>query len=667
LERLFSGEVEERSDALSKGARALTTGDQSDALFQDIYREGHTIKGTARMMGFIAVSDAGKLLEDAWKGLRDAEQVPTPALAAALESLSGELLPAIAADPASGTPGLAAGMRAVREALTIDSVPEEAPVAPPTAETGDLGGLLRTLDSGAFGEKVRVNADGLFRLINEVCSLRLDAEALRGAIEQLSDAVGDQVELREALVRLTDLVTTTETNVIELQDRAVDLAAAPLSDITGSYQQLVRYLARRADKDVRFELVGDHHSVDRQVLERLSDPIRHLLVNAVEHGVEPAAERMAHGKPPTATLAVDLAVADNRLTIVISDDGSGIDWAAVRKSAEAKGLLAKGDSGDLEALRAVLLSPGFSTLVTGDITGEGMGLASVAEAVEALHGTLVLDSEAGSGTRITITVPTSHALQDVVLFRSAGQMWGIPELAVIDRVAASTVELAETPIRTEMVWNGSSIPVMSFAETVGLRASNDSSSILVVSSPGGPVGFAVAEDLGQRQVAARDLGPVLDGVPHLTGAALLGGGDIVVLVDSARLAARARQVPGSDAPRRRVFVVDESRGARQVVGGALGSAGFEVDLAGSPTEALSVLANQEFDAIVLDYVLPTMDGATLAGRVRDLGITAPIVVLSGAATAEDQEKALASGADAFLNKNDVREGALAALIRELIG
>jgi len=210
------------------------------------------------------------------------------------------------------------------------------------------------------------------------------------------------------------------------------------------------------------------------------------------------------------------------------------------------------------------------------------------------------------------------------------------------------------------------VPVTSFAEAVGLRAIGEPTCVLIVSSPIGPVGFAVEEDLGRRQMVTRELGPVLDGVPHLTGAALLSGGDIVVLVDAAKLADWTRQVPDPNVPRRRVFVVDDSRGARQVVGGALGSAGFEVDLAGSPTEALSVLADQEFDAIVLDYVLPTMDGATLAARVRDLGITAPIVMLSGSATAEDQEKALAAGANAYLDKDDIREGALAALIQELL-
>ncbi len=666
LKSLFGDEVGERSDALVHGARALATGDFANGLLQDMCREGHTIKGTARMMGFLAVSDAGKLLEDAWGELRDGEQIPDQALADALEALSLELLPALAADPATGTPELAEGMRAVRQAMRGDAIPLQEPATRAVSEPSDLGGLLGTLDFEGFGETIRVNAAALFRLINEICSLRVDAEALHSAVDQMEELIDDQAEIEVSLTSLNELVATAEKAVIDIQDRAVDLAAAPLSEITSTYPQLVRYLARKVGKDVRFEIVGDHHQVDRQVLERLSDPLRHLLANAINHGIELPAEREAFGKPPTATLAVGFDVVDHRLTISVEDDGSGIDWAVVREMAVQRGLLDEPDSRDLEALRSVLFSPHFSTAQPGELVGDGMGLATVAEAVEALHGTFVLKSEAGSGTRFTLTVPTSHALQDAVIIRSAGQMWGIPEISVIDRVPTDSAEFVETPSRTEMIWNGTTVPVTSFAETVGLRALGEPTSVLVVSSPVGPVGFSVEEDLGRRQVAARELGPVLDAVPHLTGAALLGGGDIVVLVDSAKLADRARQSPDPDAPRRRVLVVDDSRGARQVVGGALGSAGFEVDLAGSPTEALSVLAEQQFDAIVLDYVLPTMDGATLVARVRELGITAPIVVLSGAATAEDQKKALAAGANAYLDKNDVREGGLAGLLRELI-
>jgi chemotaxis protein histidine kinase CheA len=669
LQRLFGGEIAERSDALLKGARSLASGDVSDQLLQDMYREGHTIKGTARMMGFNAVSDAGKLLEDAWRELRDGEQRPSAGLASALETLAGELVPAISVDPETGTPGLAAGVRAVRSALKGE--PVETAVTPtagvaPAMESGDLGGLLGTLDSWAFGENIRVDAAGLYQLINEVCALRVDAEALQSALGGITRSLDDRAAIESAVVELGDLVGRAEKAVIGLQDRAVDLAAAPLSELTGTYQQLVRYLARKANKEVRFELVGDHHAADRQILEGLGDPLRQLLVNAIEHGIETVEEREAQGKPSTATLAVRFEVVDHRLVVVVEDDGSGVDWASVRAAAVSRNLLPEGVLADTETLRSLLFAPNFSTAGPSELVGDGMGLNTVAAAVESLHGTIVLESEAGSGTRVVITVPTSRALQDAVLIRAAGQTWGIPELAILDRVPIDRAELSTGQPRLEMAWQGSVVPVSSFSDVVGLRDESEPTCILVVSSPVGPVGFSVAEDLGRRQVAARQLGPVLDGAPHLTGAALLGGGDIVVLVDPARLAERARTVPATEGSRSRVLVVDDSRGARQIVGGALGSAGFEVDLAGSPTEALSVLAEQNFDAIVLDYVLPTMDGATLAGHVRGLGISAPIVILSGAATAADRSKALASGADAYLDKDDVRKGALAALIRDLI-
>jgi two-component system chemotaxis sensor kinase CheA len=237
---------------------------------------------------------------------------------------------------------------------------------------------------------------------------------------------------------------------------------------------------------------------------------------------------------------------------------------------------------------------------------------------------------------------------------------------VLDSLPLEGVEVVETPHRSEMKWQGATIPVLSFAEAVGLIEPDPLERALVVSSPSGPVALLVAEEIGRRQVAARELGPILGGVPHLTGAALLGGGDVVVLVDPARLAERARAVPEQVESRPRVLVVDDSRGARQVVGGALGSAGFEVDLAGSPTEALGALAENDFDAIVTDYVLPTMDGTTLVKKVRELGIDVPVVVLSGQATARDQSRVLAAGADLYFDKDDVRRGALAAALRDLV-
>lgn len=667
LKQLFIGEVDERAGRLVAGAAALTRAAPDEDLVRTMIREGHTLKGTSRMMGFIALADAGKALEEAWRAIGAGEIDPEPSVAAALGSLAEELRRAVHADPMTGTWGLGAGMRALRQTLrTPDADPAPLAEARPPRADRDLDGLLGAIDSWAFGENVRVNAADLFRLINEICSLRVDTEALAVAVTTLEQSIDHPSGRAEDLRRLVGLVGTAEKSLLDLQTMAVDLAAAPLSEITGTLPQLVRYISRRAGKEVRFELVGDDHAIDRQVLERLSDSLRHLVVNAIQHGIEVPEERQAAGKPPTATLELRAEVREHRLSIVVEDDGRGIDWSAVRRAAVDRGLIDDGTADDRDVLRTLLFSVNFSTASPSETIGDGQGLATVAAAVEALHGTIVLDTEPGRGTRVTLTVPTSRALQDAILVTAAGQTWGVPAIAVLDRLPLASVPIVDPGTGPEMRWANATIPVIAFAEAVGLRESTEPQRVLVVSTATGPVALTVSAELGGRQVAARELGPILDGVPHLTGAAMLGGGDIVVLVDPNRLAARARAAEDRTPTRHRVLVIDDSRGARQVVGGALGSAGFEVDLAASPTEALSVLAEATFDAIVMDYVLPTMDGATLAGRVRALGVTAPIVMLSGAATVEDQKRAFAAGANAYFDKDDVRQGALAAAIHDLI-
>ncbi len=663
LKALFRDEVMERSGRIAAGSGLLASGSAPDGTYLDLKREGHTIKGTARMMGFTEIGDAGRLIEEVMQAVIENRAPAGVALWKALARVAEVLPPALdgaTADLVTACSALDA-VASGREPDQVDRGDEGATVhslAPGSEATpgasGDLDGLLVALDSWAHGETVRVNAAELFRIINDICSLRIDVEAMASLIDSVSIGETEEEErLRASIGAAGGLATG-------LQDRALELAAAPMEEVTSTFSQLVRYVARKADKEVRFELVGDEIAVDRQVLERIGDPLRQLLVNAVRHGVETPEVRAAAGKPPTATVALRATIEDNKLRVVVEDDGGGIDWEAVHHTARECGLIEPDENPNADRLRAVLISSGFSTAAPDDIVGDGSGLATVAEAVEQLHGSLNIESAAGRGTRIEIVVPTSRALQDVVLIAAAGQIWGVPALAVVDRLTIDD-EVGET-----VAWQDGEIPVFSFAESVGLIDEEPLTRILVVSGSGGPVGFGIGRDLGDRQVAARELGPLLDGVPHLTGAALLGAGDVVVIVDPVRLVERARQVRDLPDSQPRVLVVDDSRGARQVVGGALGSAGFAVALAASAAEALELVAHERFDGIVLDYVLPEMDGATLVQRIRDRGVDAPIVMLSGQATSQDQARALAAGADAYFDKDDVRKGALTSVLVELM-
>jgi len=682
---LFYAEVTERSARLVEAAQLARSGTATEGDLDMLRREAHTIKGTGRMMAFPAIGDAGYALEQA------VSLVDEPLVAAAVERVGLALPAAAAAEPDAGTAELSAALEALAAAVegrpqpsppdTSPADPEHGPDSLPVAGPGisegftpggdpnDLGGLLSTLDSWAFGETVRVNAASLFRLINAICSLRVDTEVLETLV--LAATNGQTGAAPDLMSRLRAEVVRAGRDATDVQRQAIDLAAAPVSEITNTFSQLLRYLARKTNKEIRFELVGDELIGDRQVLDRVADPLRQILVNAVHHGLETAEERLAGGKPRTGLVSLRIRLKDNTLEFVVEDDGRGIDWAAVHRLGVERGLVPAGVPATPDRLRSLLFSEGFGTAPATDlVAGDGSGLATVAAAVESLHGTLTFETRPSEGTRVVLAVPVSRALQDALLISSAGQQWGIPEIAVMDTFRIEDVAPDGAALRT-LRWRGGDIPVYSFAEVAGLTDTGEPSRLLVVSSPGGPVGFTVDRVLGARQIAVRELGPLLSSAPHLTGAALLGGGEFVVLVDPARLAERAvelsAEVAVGDSSRHRVLVVDDSLGVRQLVGSSLGSAGFEVSLAATASEALAYLDSETVDALVLDYVLPEIDGATLVRTVRSRGVTAPIVVLSGLATPRDQKLALEAGADLYLDKDDVRKGALAEALGRLIG
>jgi len=682
LRELFASEVTERASRLVDAAQLARSGTATDADFEMLRRESHTIKGTARMMGFTAIGNAGFMVEQA------VLQVESPAVATAIERLGGTLAEAAAADPETGTPALTEAVAALVAALdgelppdenrdageddvAVDAFPQAAPALPegptPDSDPKDLGGLLAALDSWAFGETVRVNAASLFKLINAICSLRVDTEVLETLVLPATADEGVEPD-PDLMSRLRAEVVRAGRDAGDLQIRAIELASAPVSEITSTFPQLLRYLARKIGKEIRFELVGDDLMADRQVLERIADPLRQLLVNAVHHGLEPAAERLAAGKPRTGQVSLLISIKDNKLELVVEDDGRGVDWPAVHRKGIEQGLVPHDGPADPDRLRSLLFTDGFGTAGASDlVTGDGGGLSAVTEAVEALHGTFTFDTAPGEGTTVVLVVPVSRALQDVILINVAGEQWGLPEIAVLDRLRVADIPFVGTAPHLTVEWEGASIPVYSFAYAAGLTSTEEPRDLLVVSIPSGPVGFLVDRVLGARQMAARELGPLLDGVPHLTGAALLGGGNVVVLVDPTRLAERASAAADRDGPRYRVLVVDDSPGARQVVGGALGSAGFEVTLAGTAADALGHLGERPVDGIVLDYVMPDIDGASLVREIRSRGVTVPIVVLSGLATPRDQARALEAGANLYFDKDDVRRGALAGALRDLIG
>lgn len=810
---MFLDEVAERSQRLIEGGKAMKSGGVDDDMSGIMLREGHTIKGTARVMGFEAISDAGKMIEDLWRAVKAGEVEPYPNLGRCLVALSETLNDATKADPDTGSPEMVDAMEKLNRAtgymlgepideadkpapapvapapppeadtgaeiadvvqlpgaLTVEQVqepvtevvetppvaappptpppaptpaapPEEAAppppevMAPPVAEPApppaaapfdpfkkryveqdpvpaapaapapppvvapaaepvapaegvvsarsvpldqdagpefigtvvpgdpevygpDLGGLLGALENWASGQTIQVSAGRLYRLINYVASMRVELDSMLGEMQYAPSVTADMVK------HMTDLVKATSA----LEMNAMELGAVPVRQMTNTLPQLVRYLAKKLGKEIRFEIQAvDDLDVDRQVLDKISDPVRQLIVNAINHGIELPAVREAAGKSATGVISVSLARRGASFEVVVADDGSGINFGIVHQLAVAQGLVAADAAMDVETLRPIIFFPGFTTTAGDELNSVGAGLSNVADAVESLYGRIRIESEDGVGTTVTLVVPTVRDLQRVLIVDSGGMKWGIPE-AVVDAV----MPIESAPIRAEgdrqmMDFEGSELPVAPIASVVGATDKRPATQVVAISHRAGSAALTVTDVIGIREVAAKELGPVVAGPSHITGAALMGGGDVILILDAGAVVQLCQAVPQPVAARARVLVVDDSQGARAVIAGSLASSGFSTSVAESAFEALEVLKETHIDALVVDFSMPAQDGVELVKKVRAAGIQIPIVMLSGVAKTADQERALEAGVNAFFEKADFREGALAAQLRSLLG
>lgn len=652
LEQLFSEELAERSRHLVEGARALIDETLDRGSVQDLVRDAHTIKGSSGLLGYDHIKEAAARLEQLWRRVEEGHR-PVEEVAVVMEATAGRLTAAI--DSEEELADLVDRMDSFLE--HGDEPTEVVPIRQP--DTGSLGGLLGSVSESLLGGATRVDTGDLYRLINRIVEVSLDAEAL--ADLSLVSIEGADPDLfrktwRNQLERLSD-------SIRDVQSRAVSLANVSFFEAVATFPQFVRYLARRMGKDVRFELEGEDVQLDRQIVDLIREPLRHLLVNAVDHGIEPPDERVEAGKTATGTIKVSARLFDDQVEVTVSDDGRGIDWDQVAEIARQKGLPAVPPD-----LTPLLFHPGFTTMEeANDFSGDGQGLPAAASAVEEVNGAVHIASTLGEGTTVTLALPVSMILQNVVVLALGDQFWGLPEAAVEAAMPLANAEVTTTPSGKELTFKSTAIPLVSLSVAVGVPEPADESELLVVGTRSGLVAVSVSEIVDRRRVAVKNLGPIIEGGGHITGAALLGGGQVLVVLDPNFLGVVAKHRPRSVNDKPRVLVVDDSAGVRQLLSATLNGAGFDVAVASGARDAVVAMAANGFDAMVVDYSMPRSNGVELVRAMRAADIKVPIVMVSGVATPEEKQAAWEVGVDAYLDKFDLRQGVLTKTLKHLIG
>lgn len=591
----------------------------------------------------------------------------------------------------------------------------EAPPSPPTAarvepELGREGPPRTEAFVNPIGQSIRIEASKVYELIDQageavigevrleeiarkLNELQRDLEArtrrirhkpaLDGHFEVLEDA---RQRLATISAQLTETVISQSRALDRLQEQAMGLAMLPTATIFAPFPRLVRNLSRQLGKEVDLVLDGGGTELDKQVLEQIVDPIRHLLINAIDHGIERPEERERAGKPRRGSVKVVARHRGRQVVIEVSDDGKGIDPEKVRAVAMRKGLVDAADEMSTQEILSLLFRPGFSTasLIT-DTSGRGVGLDVVKEAVDRLKGTVEVASAPGRGTTFTITLPITLAIVDVLLVMAGGQDFAIPVAAVEEVLSHEEQAVAEVAGRPCIQWRGQSIALFDTAEVLGVETAPHEGPILVISSAARRVALRVEALVGQQEVVIKGLGSFLPRVRHIVGCSILGDGRVVLvldpneLVDTARRPARAVRPASSSRRRllegrqerakRRLLVVDDSLAIREMLRSIFEAAGYDVALASDGEAALQVLQATKVDGVVTDIEMPRMDGFELTRLIRERPDTQemPVVIVTGLAKEEDKRRGLEVGANAYIVKSAFDQTALLDAVKSLVG
>ena len=673
---MFAEEAEGRLATLSELLLELERNGEDQELLSSVFREAHTLKGAAAVVGLADVLRVAHAMEEVLEGLRRGDPATPATVDALLGAVDGmrEMVPAVLAgdDRADHADRLVADLHDPPPALALP--PDPAP--PPSPESVPGPPPVQPPPRRERRETVRLRVERLDELV------RLVGEASAAAL-RVGRVVTDQLGGEPAgIPELHDLSRILES----LQERTLQARMVPFGTIAEPLRRTARDLARSLGKAVELELRGQETELDRGVLEQVADPMLHLVRNAIDHGIELPDARLAAGKPRYGTVRVHAAQLGSEVVVTVADDGQGIDLARVRQQAGKAGDALDG-VGDDEAIYAIFRS-GLSTAATvSEVSGRGVGLDVVRASLASVRGRVEVLSEPGTGSEFRLSVPITLAVLPCLLVEAAGRRFGVPMHSVVSAEAAGW---SEDHVEGQVVIRvrDTILPVSDLAATLGVagqgQAPASDSPAVVLASMTRRHAFRVDALLGQRNVVVKDLGRLLPRLALLAGASLEPDGSILLVLDVSGLVDRARWARSNGAGRAApspspavpapagpasVLVVDDTAVVRELERSILEEAGYRVRTAADGRLALAALADTPADLVVTDVEVPNCDGLELTRAIRaQPALTGlPVVVVTSRSSDADRRLAMDAGADAFLVKGDLDRRTLLEVVGRLLG
>lgn len=699
----FIDEANGHLQTVKEGAFLLSSGQNTDAQIGEMFRAAHTLKGGARMLKLQSIADVTHQLEEILSELRDKKLAPDQNLGTlilqATDYLSNQLAQLSASE---GNNLLPPADQALCERLARASRGEAEPEATQTATAPvEKPVMLDAVESGIKqAGSVRVKLEKLDDLINILGEVVASHDRLEQQVQALSNlgprlAQMDAEQLRQQIQqfsrKLKEDFQVQHLQMYELYDVATTIRMLPVSMLFEPVSMQVRELAASLNKQVDCRILGGEVEIDRQLIDRLSEPLTHLLRNAVDHGVGEPAERLALGKSARGTITLTTQQDGRGILLRVEDDGRGLDYPAIRAKAVARGLV---DADVVEKLseqecNELIFHPGFSTSkIVTELSGRGVGLDIVRKTIVSdLQGTLQVHSRPGHGTTFIIRLPISLAMMRILQFEQQNHLFGLAAQYVVEVVKYSRDEIRDIAGRPAIILHNEFIPVISAAELLRINDRQGSQSspapvatsllLIIIQNQFGKMAMLVDSLLDERNMMIKPLPKHMQQQALVSGMVLSTDNQLVSILQVPVLMAMAQnqRQPKTAAPKPQVqqnswhvLIVDDSLNTREIEKNVLEAHGYQVTLAEDGFSGLQKARLTQFDAVLTDVEMPVMDGFSLtkALRAEENYQHIPIIIVTSRAKEEDRRRGIQVGADAYIAKGDFEQDSLIETLKMLL-
>jgi two-component system chemotaxis sensor kinase CheA len=723
LRKIFKDESAEHIQRLEECFLRLEKETTNRAVLEEAFREAHSLKGAARMLGLTSVETTSHRLEDILGPAKKGTVPLTPEvfehLYKVLDTIRSRVKEAVIGEP-TGTE-----VPHMRE-QSINSGESDVERSGPRECSSESEALVTHPELRDFRlDTIRVETSKLDKLMSQTGELNVTRLRIAQRLADIKDVIMRwedllkksaefgmrNVELNKGASATQDLKSPIEEfgvhlNVVrksisedssrldfiaaELEDLVGQIRLLPLSTVFNLFHRMARDLAKEKAKEVQLVITGEDTLADKRIIEEMKDPLMHMVRNAVDHGIELPEERERKGKPRIGTISLKAYQTPASVVLEVNDDGQGLDLKEIKRAALKRKMIPENELSAMSPsqVQALIFVSGISTSAfISDVSGRGVGLDVVRANVERLKGTIHVESSPDSGCSIRIELPLTLATSRVMLVAVHNRKYAVPVEHIQTTRLVSRKQIFTIEGRRTIAFDKLPVPVADLADLLELQETNPAFKDQAPKAEGLPciiiaigddkLGLLVHELIDEQDVVLKQYSGILKRVRNISGSTILGTGEVCMVLNLQDLiksvkkwkAHAATETTGEVTEvRKSVLVAEDSITVRTQLKRILEGAGYEVTVAVDGLDAYNKFIGRSFDALVSDIMMPNMTGLELTEKIRHTAKykEVPVVLVTSLASDKDKQRGMEAGANAYITKPSFDQKVLLDTLRRLI-